>query len=133
MTTDAGLTDRQAIQHLLQFWRAYTPNIKRQIEACLDLFTIDNGAKVCVSRQPEMTVTRTENEYDVRGDRNRGYTVFSIDTDGAMLSPTNRQLHSFMVKSLNWGTLDKDVYRPLMQDRNRFDLAVQEVDDIRHE
>ena len=133
MTTNVGLSDRQAIQHLLQFWMAYTPNIRRQVEMSHNLSTLVDGKIVFVCRQPEMTVTRIGCEYDVRGERNRGYTVFSIDTEGTILNPTSQQLHSFMVKSLNWGTIDKHVFRPLMQYRDRFDLAVQEVDDIRHE
>lgn len=130
---DEGLEDRQAIQHLLRVWFAYTPNIKALVEESIDLATIVEGETVCVSQESGMTVSRNANEFDVCGDRNRGYTVFSIDADGLLLNPTREQLRCFMVKSLNWGTLDKHIYRPLMQDRNRFDLSTRDVSEIRGE
>ena len=133
MTTEAGLSDREAVQHLLQFWFAYTHYIKTLIEASHDLIAMLDGENVMVSKEPLMTVTRSANEYDVRGDRNRGYTVFSMDADGLMLCPTCEQLRLFMVKSLNWGTLDKHVFRPLMLDKNRFDMAALNLRDIRVE
>lgn len=59
-------------------------------------------------------------EFDVFRERNRGVTVFSVSADGKLLEPTSDQLRKFMVKSLNWGTIDKGIFRPLMWSRKRF-------------
>jgi len=132
---DEGLEDLQAIEHLLQIWLSYTPHLKIDIECAynIGLSTIVDGETVQVCKSSEMTVTRNQNEFDVRGERNRGHAVFSIDADGLLLNPTREQLRCFMVKLLNLGGLDKRIYRPLMQDRKRFDLAARDVSEIRGE
>jgi hypothetical protein len=51
---------------------------------------------------------------------NKGGIDFNFDS----LEPDAWQLRGFMIKQLNDGALLKKVYRPLLQDNNRFSLAV---------
>ncbi len=50
-----------------------------------------------------------------------------IDFDFDKLEPDQWRLREFMIKQLNDGTLLKKIYRPLMQDENRFSLAFEKA------
>jgi len=64
---------------------------------------------------------------DIRKPGNKGGITFQVAPDGTFTPPDEDQLRQFLVKSLNWGTIDKTVYRPLLRDRLRFHRAAAKV------
>ena len=119
------MNDIEAIKELIKRWY----EVRQWAEKFLcDSLKLKNPCDILQSKyRGRHQVLDTEWWYRTHGigvDITKSGNKGGIDFDFDKLEPDEWRLREFMVKQLNDGTLIKRTYRPLLQDKKRFCLSV---------